>query len=40
MVAFNGKLEVAMILRGPSMTVVESQLQVIAASSETKHGNL
>ena len=40
MVAFSGQLEVAMTLRGPSMTIVESQIEAIAASSETKHGYL
>ena len=31
MVAFNGQLEVTMTLRGPGMTVVESELEAVAA---------
>ena len=35
----NGQFEVVENSRGPSMTIVESQVMVIAASFETKYGN-
>ena len=40
MAAFNSQLEVAMTLRGLSTIVVENQLEAVAASFETKHGDL
>ena len=40
MATFGGKLEVTLTLKGPSMIVVESQLEAIVALSKTEHGHL
>ena len=39
MATFGSQLEAVMTLQGPSMAVDESQIEVVAASSETKHGH-
>ena len=40
MATFGGQLEVVMTLQGPSIAVNKSKIEVVATSSETKHGDL
>ena len=40
MAILDGQFKVAIIQLGPGMTIIKSQLEVIAASFESKHGHL